>query len=133
MGASQEQFRKPLCGRGEEARHRGLVFDEFLNRIIHRGRVEVVFRAGLVGGELVNNAAAGSIPQKGDIFIPCRCGSYPVGCFIVRFAPVGSHFHKESGETQSDPMVQELQYPSDDIAIFGGVESWVFTRSHPVF
>ena len=74
MGASQEQFRIPLCGRGEEARHRGLVFDEFLNRIIHRGRVEVVLRAGLVGGELVNNAAAGSIPQEGDIFIPCRCG-----------------------------------------------------------
>ena len=65
-------------------------------------------------GELVNNAAAGGIPQKGDVFIPCRCGSYPVGCFVVRFAPVGSHFHKEIGEAQSDPMVQELQHPSDE-------------------
>jgi hypothetical protein len=59
-------------------------------------------------GELVNDAAAGGIPQKGDVFISCPCGSYPVGCFIVRFASVGSHFHKESGEAQSDPVVQEL-------------------------
>jgi hypothetical protein len=50
MGASQERFRKPLCGRGVEAGHRGLVFDEFLNRIIHRGRVEACLRAGLVEG-----------------------------------------------------------------------------------
>ena len=27
----------------------------------------------------------------------------------------------------------KLQHPVDNIAIFGGVESWVFTRSHPVF
>ena len=54
---------------------------EFLNRIIHRGRVDAVLRAGLVGGELVNDAAAGGIPQKGDVFISCSCGGYPVGCF----------------------------------------------------
>jgi hypothetical protein len=46
---------------------------------------------------------------------------------------VGSHFHKESGEAQSDPVVQELQHPSDDISIHEGVESWVFAGSHPVF
>jgi hypothetical protein len=63
----------------------------------------------------IDNTAAGGIPQKGDVFIPCRCGSYPVGCFIIRFAPVGSHFYKESGEAQSDLVVQELQHPSDDI------------------
>ncbi len=119
MGASQERFRRPKCGRGVEAGHHGLVFDEFLNSIIHKGSVEAVLRAGLVGGELVDDAAAGGISQKGDAFISCRCGSYPVGCFIVRFASVGSHFHKESGEAQSDPVVQELQHPSDDISIFG--------------
>ena len=63
MGASQEQFRIPLCGRGEEARHSGLVFDKFLNHIIHRGRVEVVLRAGLVGGELVNNYLPGGLVE----------------------------------------------------------------------
>ena len=51
--ASQERFHTPLCGREVEAGHRGLVFDEFLNRIIRRGRVEAVLRAGLVGGEVV--------------------------------------------------------------------------------
>jgi hypothetical protein len=109
----------PYVPRGVEAGHRGLIFDEFLNRVIHRGRVQVVFRVGLVGGELVDNTAAGGIPQKGDISIPCRCGSYPVGGFIVGFAPVGSHFNKESGEAQSDPVMQELQHPSDDISILG--------------
>ena len=53
VGASQERFRRPLWERGVEAGHRGLVFDEFLNRIIRRGRVEAVLRAGLVGGEVV--------------------------------------------------------------------------------
>jgi hypothetical protein len=119
MGASQERFRKPLCGRGVEAGNHGLGFDEFLNSVIHRGKVEAVLKTGLVGGELVDDAAAGGIPQKGDVFISCSCGSYPVSCIIVRFASVGSHFHKESGEAQSDPVVQELQHPSDDISIFG--------------
>jgi len=45
---------------------------------------------------------------------------------------VGSHFDKDSGESQGDTMMQELQHPADNISIFGGVESWVFTRSHPV-
>jgi hypothetical protein len=49
-------------------------------------RVEAVLKTGLVGGELVDDAAAGGIPQKGDVFISCRCGSYPVSCLIVSFA-----------------------------------------------
>jgi hypothetical protein len=79
----------------------------------------VVLRVGLVRGKLVDNTAAGGVPQKGDIFLPGRCGSYPVGCFIIRFAPVGSHFDKDSGESQGDTVLQELQHPADDISIFG--------------
>ena len=41
--ASQERFRKPLCGRGVEGGRRGLIFDkllcDILNRVIHRGRI----------------------------------------------------------------------------------------------
>ena len=62
-------------------------------------------------GELVNDTATGTIPQEGGVFVLSRLGSYPISRFIVWFAYVCSHFHKESGKAQSDPAVQKLQHP----------------------
>ena len=73
--ASQERFRKPRCGRGVEAGQRGLVFDEFLDRIVHRSRIEDILRKRRVWGELVDDATTGGIPQKGNVFVSRRRGS----------------------------------------------------------
>jgi hypothetical protein len=96
---------------------RGLVFDEFLDRIVHRSQIEDILRIRRVWGELVDDAATGGIPQKGNVFVYRRRGSYPVGRFVVGFASVSAHFHKESGEAHSDPVMQKFQHPSDDISI----------------
>jgi hypothetical protein len=75
-----------------------LIFDEFLDRIIHRRRVESVLRFTGVGGELVDNAAAGGVPQKGNIFVACRRGGYAVSGLIVRFPSMCTYFTKKVGK-----------------------------------
>jgi hypothetical protein len=84
--------------------------------------------------EPVNDTATEGIPQEGGVFVLSRRRSYPISRFIVWFASVCSHFHKESGKAQSDPVVQkEAPAPLGQcVAILRGVKSRVLTRSDPV-
>jgi hypothetical protein len=72
-----------------------MIFDEFLDRVIHRCRVERILLFTGVGGELVDNAAARCVPQKGNIFVARRRGGYAVSGLIVRFPSMCTYFHDD--------------------------------------
>ena len=82
-----------------------LVLDEFLDSVVHRRRVKGILRVRGVRGELVDNATAWGIPQKGDILVVRRHGGYAIGSFVVWLSSVSTHLHEEGREAQIDPKV----------------------------
>ena len=44
-----------------------------------------------------------------------------------------SDFHKESGESHGDPVMQEFQHSAHNISVLRCVKGRVFTRSNPLF
>ena len=74
MRASEKRFCDSRGAGGVQGRQICLVFDEFLDRVIQRRRVESILRFTGVGGELVDNDAARGVPQKGTILVACRHG-----------------------------------------------------------
>jgi len=82
------------------------VLDEFLDSVIHRRRVEGILQFRGVRGELVGNAAARGIPQKGDILVMRRRVGATRSAASLFGSPLGERtFTKKVRKPRFDPVV----------------------------